>query len=96
MIEKMIYRSDMLRCVLCKDAPCSAACSRMDPARKLRSIWFDNETTAASVLPEENPCLNCPAPCEDACIRSHEVPIRRLMTRLYEEVRHLRHVRKGF
>ena len=87
MIEKMIYRSDMLRCVLCKDAPCSAACSRMDPARKLRSIWFDNETTAASVLPEENPCLNCPAPCEDACIRSHEVPIRRLMTRLYEEVR---------
>jgi len=87
MIEKMIYRSDMLRCVLCKDAPCSAACSRMDPARKLRSIWFDNETTAASVLPEGNPCLDCPAPCEDECVRSHEVPIRRLMTRLYEEVR---------
>ena len=43
MLTKTLYRSDMLRCVLCHDAPCTSACGRLDPAGLLRSIWFDNE-----------------------------------------------------
>ena len=87
MFERKLYRSDMLRCVLCCDAPCTKACERTDPAGLLRSIWFDNERGAASGLPEKNPCIGCDAPCEAACVRPREVPIRSLLTRLYDEVR---------
>ena len=87
MFGKKIYRSDMIKCALCLDAPCSAACSKTDPAGLLRRIWFDNEKTAAGVLPQENPCAGCSAPCEAACVRPHEVPIRKLLMQLNEEVR---------
>ena len=87
MFDKKLYRADMLRCVLCADAPCSTACKRLDPASMLRSIWFDDEHVAASRFPFENPCVGCPAPCETACVRSGEVPIRSLMTRLHDEVK---------
>ena len=87
MFGRKLKRLDMLRCALCADAPCSKACGETDPARCLRSIWFDNEKGAASGLPEANPCVNCAAPCEAACVRPGEVPIRALMTRLYDEVR---------
>ena len=87
MFEKRLYRTDMLRCALCHDAPCSAACAKIDPAKLLRSIWFDNEKGAASGLPERNPCADCAAACEAACIRAGEVQIRSLITRLYDEVR---------
>lgn len=85
--ERTIRRSDMLKCALCSDAPCSAACDHLDPAKLLRSIWFDDEKIAAAQLPESNPCLNCSAPCESACVRPQEVPIRSLLTQLHEEVR---------
>ena len=81
-----ISRSDMIRCALCGDAPCAAACSRFDPARLLRGIWLDNSKCAAASLPDDNPCLNCEAPCEAACVRPGEVPIRKLMLRLHDEV----------
>ena len=87
MFEKKLYRADMLRCVLCADAPCSTACKRLDPASMLRCIWFDDEHVAASRFPFENPCVGCPAPCETACVRSGEVPVRSLMTRLHDEVK---------
>lgn len=87
MFEKKLFRSDMVRCVLCKDATCTKACGKIDPARILRSIWFDNELRAADDLPAENPCVQCSAPCEDACVRPHEVPVRALMTRLHDEVK---------
>jgi dihydropyrimidine dehydrogenase (NAD+) subunit PreA len=87
MFQRTIYRSDMLRCALCGSAPCSAACPKLAPADLLRSIWFDNEKTAAARLPAENPCLGCAAPCEAACLRPGEVPIRGLISRLYGEVR---------
>ena len=87
MFEKNLFRSDMVRCVLCKDAPCTKACGKIDPARILRSIWFDNELRAADDLPAENPCVQCSAPCEDACVRPHEVPVRALMTRLHDQVK---------
>lgn len=87
MFVKSIYRSDMLKCALCLKAPCSAACGKLDPAALLRSVWFDNEIIAAYRLPEVNPCAECAAPCEAACVRPQEVPIRKLIHRLYEEVR---------
>lgn len=87
MIERTLYRSDLLKCTLCHDAPCTKACGRLDPAAALRSIWFDNEKGAACRLPDELPCQDCEGDCEKACIRSGEVDIRQLMIRLHEEVR---------
>lgn len=88
MIRKnSIIRKDMIECALCKDAPCSLACAKLDPAQLLRSIWFENEAGAASCLPEDLPCRNCDAPCEQACIRNGRVPVKELMTRLFYEIR---------
>ena len=85
--QKKITRSDMIDCVLCYDAPCTASCGKMDPAGLLRRVWFQNEKYAAAGLPGENPCVTCPADCEKACVRPGEVPIQRLIQRLYDEVR---------
>ena len=82
----VIHRSDMIRCALCSNASCAAACGKLDPARLLRSIWFHNEAGAAANLLGGNPCLSCEAPCEKACVRPGEVPIRKLMLRLHDEV----------
>ena len=45
--ESYISRSDMLRCALCKDAPCNKACRALKPAQLLRNIWFRNEQNSA-------------------------------------------------
>ena len=87
MFERRLFRSDMLNCALCADAPCTAACGKIDVASLLRSIWFDNEKAAASRFPAEDPCAGCAAPCEAACVRAHAVPIRNLMGRLRDEVK---------
>ena len=87
MFERKLFRSDMLKCALCYDAPCTKACVMTDPAKLLRSIWFDNEKGAALSLPEINPCTDCAAACEAACVRSGEVPIRSAIMRLYADVR---------
>ena len=83
----MISRTDMIRCALCLDAPCDKACDKMKPAGLLRSVWFQNEQTAVQRLPEENPCLTCPAPCEHACVRPGEVPVKDIVNRLYYQVK---------
>jgi len=85
--QPLIPRSDFIRCALCADAPCDAACKEMDPAALLRSIWFQNEQCAAQRVPEENPCLTCSARCENVCVREGEVPIREIMNRLYYQVK---------
>ncbi len=86
-LNAKISRSDMIRCALCGEAPCDAACDRVKPADLLRSIWFDNEQAAALRLPEGNLCLTCAAPCEAACVRTGEVPVRDIMNRLYYQVK---------
>ena len=86
-VESGISRADMIHCALCADAPCSAACSKLDPAGLLRSIWFRSEQSAAQRLPRTNPCLICDAPCERMCVQAGEVPIRELMNRLYYQVK---------
>ena len=85
--EPSITRSDMIRCALCADAPCEHVCEKVQPAGLLRSIWFHNEQTAAQKLPDQNPCLLCSAPCERACVRAGEVPVRDLVNRLYYQVK---------
>ena len=87
LMKPVITRSDMISCALCKDAPCSSACPNMDPGRALRGIWFDDQDVAALKLPDRNVCADCDAPCENACVNSKAVPIKRLMTALYENVR---------
>ncbi len=84
--EMTITRSDMIRCALCTSPRCSAACEKIKPGSLLRSIWFRNEQSAALSLPPENPCLTCAAPCEQACVRPGEIPIRELINRLYYQV----------
>ena len=85
--ENKIYRSEAASCVLCGNAHCEQACPVKLPAKALRGIWFDNSRCTAAELPEENPCIDCSAPCEKACVRAGKVPIQTLMTRLYDEVR---------
>ena len=85
-VNRTISRPDMIRCALCANAPCDAACEKLNPAGLLRSIWFADEQAAAQRLPGKNPCIGCPAPCEQACVRPAEVPIRALVDRLYDQV----------
>ncbi|MBQ8094907.1 MAG: NAD-dependent dihydropyrimidine dehydrogenase subunit PreA, partial [Clostridia bacterium] len=86
-ISPSISRTDMIRCALCSHAPCDKACSRLDPSKLLRSIWFQNEQFAAQQLPDANPCLTCSAPCERSCVRPGEVPVKDLINRLYYQVK---------
>ena len=87
MYEKKIYRKDMLKCALCADAPCTAACEKLDPASLLRSIWFDNEKGAAARLPDTDVCAGCDGRCEQACVRHGQVPIRAILDKLRSEVK---------
>ena len=87
LFTRTIRRADMIRCALCENPPCSAVCQRLDVGRLLRGVWFEDEKVAAALLPTQDPCLTCHAPCEGACVRPGQVPIRHLMGRLYEEVR---------
>lgn len=82
-----ITRNDMIHCMLCYDAPCSAACPHMDTGKTLRSIWFDTTDIAALRLPETNPCMNCDAPCEKACVNQGKVQIKDVMSKLFDDVR---------
>ncbi len=83
----MLKRMDVVSCSLCYDAPCEKVCPHLKPARALRSIWFGNERAASGVLPAENPCAACDAPCMKACIKPGRIQIRELITRLYTEER---------
>lgn len=87
LLKDQIKRPDMISCRLCKDAPCSRVCDSLDPGNALRSIWFDNSDVAALKIPAGNPCLNCSAPCEKACISASKVQIKDLMTKLSMQVR---------
>ena len=80
-INPSINRTDMIRCALCGNAACNKACEKLRPSRLLRSIWFGNEQTAVQRLPEENPCLTCSAPCENACA-FHTRLVRNIMRAL--------------
>ena len=56
------YREEAARCLLCENAPCTAACAHGDPARMLRAIRFDNCRNAAKWI----------AACTDADLQAAE------------------------
>lgn len=63
------------RCLLCANAPCTAACPKgQDPARSLRSLRFENPS-GAGAWTDPAGCAGCGAPCEAACIH-YDTPIR--------------------
>ena len=62
------------RCLLCVDAPCTAACpTSNDPAHMLFSLRFENTQVQEYFHP--NHCADCSAPCEKACIHD-DFPLR--------------------
>ncbi len=67
------YKEEVSRCLLCENAPCSAACSHGDPARMLRALRFDNDANARKWI------ADCTADdfaaAEAACIH-YDRPIR--------------------
>lgn len=87
LVTKVINRKDMINCMLCHEGPCTAACGKLKVDDLLRSVWLENEKVAAASLPQVNPCINCEAPCEKACLNAPEVEIKELINRLYDEVR---------
>lgn len=63
------------RCLVCHDAPCTAACVRNnDPARGIRALRFENDYCVGMFL-NEDMCAGCDAPCEKSCIHP-DFPIR--------------------
>ena len=61
------HQSEIRRCLLCKEPPCTAACPYgTDPGKGIRSLYFQNASGAAKSF-QPNRCLNCAAPCEQAC-----------------------------
>ena len=46
-MKRLNLKKEASRCLLCNDAPCSAACKNGDPARAVRAVRFDNENNAA-------------------------------------------------
>ena len=70
----MFISEEAARCLLCQNAPCTAACLHgCDPARCVRAIRFENIEGAGAFLTES--CKDCSAPCEDSCIH-YDFPIR--------------------
>ena len=81
-LDRKIFRSEMIDCSLCYDPQCSKACHVMDPAKLLKSVWFDNEYTAAASLPEGPlACMGCRARCNWNCKQDVHVPL--VIGRLY-------------
>lgn len=66
--SELFLRQQAAKCLLCVNAPCTAACNKgLKPDKFIRSIRFENENTAFSYI-NNSTCENCDAPCEKACI----------------------------
>lgn len=79
MYQPIPDKMELHRCLLCHDAPCTAACEHFDPARILRAMRFDDADGAALLLGGDS-CGGCDAPCVKACPGKVDIP--RLMENL--------------
>ena len=64
----IILKNEAARCMLCSDAPCTAACPEgYDPARFIRAARFENAAVGAGYINSAK-CAECPGECEKACL----------------------------
>jgi len=74
LFNNKISLNEANRCLLCIDAPCTAACpSSNDPAHMLFALRFENTRVHDYFNPSL--CFDCSAPCEEACIH-YDFPLR--------------------
>ena len=77
--------SELNRCVLCHEAPCTAACPRgILASDSLRSLYFLNGMGALERISGLS-CEGCDAPCEKACVlnaKSYPVRIKWILNSL--------------
>lgn len=66
--------SQVSQCLLCHDAPCTKVCPRVDPARILRAIRFENDLGAAMLLPDDDICSTCGSVCVSVCPTKTQIP----------------------
>ena len=67
-------------CLLCHNPKCTEACKVIDPARIIRSLYFDNEDTVVNQLNGNIPCEFCDGRCEKACVAN--VNIKEIISEL--------------
>ncbi|MBQ1826569.1 MAG: NAD-dependent dihydropyrimidine dehydrogenase subunit PreA [Erysipelotrichaceae bacterium] len=72
-------------CLLCHDAKCTKTCGLIDPAKALRSLYFDNADGLTNSLPAAVPCVDCNGRCQWACPES--VSIREMILSAYKPER---------
>lgn len=72
---ELILNNEAARCMLCADAPCTAACpGGYDPAGFIRAARFENAAVGAGYI-DSAKCAECPGKCESACLH-YEAPIK--------------------
>ena len=49
-MNQLHLKQEAVRCLLCENAPCTAACSQGDPARAVRAVCFDNQVLGARLF----------------------------------------------
>ena len=69
--NRLLIRTQAAACLLCQDAPCTAACTGGLPAgRILQALRFENSGGAAALLKGNAACASCgEKPCLKACLR---------------------------
>ena len=79
----VVSSRDLVPCLLCYDPLCTKACkNNIDPGKIIRSLRFSNYIGALKNLTDA--CINCDAPCENACVSS-KVRIKDILSKCYEQ-----------
>lgn len=76
---ELILNNEAARCMLCADAPCTAACPKgYDPARFVRAVRFENAAVGAGYI-DSGVCAECSGNCESVCLHySSPISVREM------------------